>query len=847
MSFPRKVAAALFLLAGSAAAAPVFERELEPFPLGTASGPTPRVAYGGWSSPRPQWVDVDGDGDLDLFVAEEVGKLRFYRNAGSASVPDWVLETDEYGGGLHRLVFARLADVDADADFDLLVEAPPFEIRENGGIVRRIGAYLYTNTGTRTAPVFENLSTHPDGYFADETGLPMSFELTAPDFVDVDGDADLDLFAGRATGELALYRNVGSPGVPVYRLETEAYGGIVLQPGSCSGPVRAAPPRHGYMILSWFDLEADGRADLFVGDEFNPNIYYLANVGGGSSPGLECRTDLYFPGQSGGNGFFPQRLLVTFGDVDGDGDPDALLGSGVSTTTGLFHFRNDGSASSPAFAYVTDDYVPELDLGSFSAPALADRDGDGDPDLFLGTGTGQAVTRWENQGAAGAPDFLGSAAGWVSVSGSAWNVPELGDLDGDGDADLLIGGTTGEVRWFRNDGGPGPGPEILDDPDFGNAPDRTFRANLDARAVARLIDADADGDLDVVAGYFEVNSPRATLHLFRNDGSATSHRFVAASADFARLGPIGQGTAPAFGDLDGNGSPDLVVGLHDGTLAFLRNVGTPAHPAFVREDDVLAGIDVGGAAVPALADPDADGDLDLFVGETGGGLDFFRNRSASPAPPASPAPVEPAPDAELSGRVPVPFRWQPAFVPGSGAEAAYELRITADPDAPPADWAVLPASQAELSVQLYSQGFRFAPEIWWSVVARNGEWTSASLEWRRAVHTTVDVLHQNDGSTRPDPVARPTGLRITGVFPSPASGDVWIAYETPARGGVRVAVYDVAGRRVAELRNGHRPPGLHREVWDGRVADGSRAAAGLYVVRLEQGNRTASRRFVRIP
>ncbi|HMB71204.1 MAG TPA: FlgD immunoglobulin-like domain containing protein, partial [bacterium] len=78
------------------------------------------------------------------------------------------------------------------------------------------------------------------------------------------------------------------------------------------------------------------------------------------------------------------------------------------------------------------------------------------------------------------------------------------------------------------------------------------------------------------------------------------------------------------------------------------------------------------------------------------------------------------------------------------------------------------------------------------------------------------------------------------------SEEVRIAYETPERGAVRVTVHDVAGRRVAVLRNGPRPPGFHREVWDGRGEDGARAAAGLYVVRVELGGRTAARRFVRL-
>jgi hypothetical protein len=600
------------------------------------------------------------------------------------------------------------------------------------------------------------------------------------------------------------------------------------------------------MTLSWFDLESDGLPDLFVGDEFNPNVYHLANEGGGASPALSCRTDFFFPGASGGPGFFPQRLTAAFGDVDGDGDPDALLGSGVSATTGLHFFRNDGGASTPSFALVTDDLLPELDLGRSSAPAIADRDGDGDPDLLLGTGSGQRVTRWANEGTAASPDFLGSEAAWASLPGSGWNVPEMGDLDGDGDADLLVGGMQGEVLWFRNDGGTGPGPQVLDDPDFGVPADRTFRSGIDALAVPRLLDTDADGDLDLVAGHFEVNGPVASLLLFRNDGSGASHAFVPASADFARVGPLGQGLAPAFGDLDGNGSADVVVGRDDGTLAFLRNVGTPAHPAFVRESDRLAGIDVGACAVPALADLDADGDLDLLVGESGGGINVFRNRTPPPAPPTAAVLREPAAGAALDGRARVPFRWDASVAPGGGA-LAYELRLTADPAAPPTEWAVIPAAEAETQVRLWSHGLRFATDVWWTVAARAGAWSAAVPEWRHAVHATPDTFHESDPGVPADRGDPPAELAIHGVFPSPGAGAVRIAYETPGRGPVRVTVHDVAGRRVVELRESARLPGVHLAVWDGRTGDGARAAAGIYLVRVEQDGRSAARRFVRVP
>src|SRR6185295_4996585 len=102
----------------------------------------------------------------------------------------------------------------------------------------------------------------------------------------------------------------------------------------------------------------------------------------------------------------------------------------------------------------------------------------------------------------------------------------------------------------------------------------------------------------------------------------------------------------AYGDLDSDGDLDLVVGRSDGTLAYYVNNGTAAAPAYVvAAVNPFAGIDVGANATPSLADLDHDGDLDLTVGGDSGTLAYFKNTGTAAAPAyvavTGPAPANP--------------------------------------------------------------------------------------------------------------------------------------------------------------------------------------------------------------
>jgi hypothetical protein len=838
--------------AGAETGLPAYERILDGIPLFDGMGPVERPWLGGWQTARPQLADADGDGDPDLFVFEELGKLRFYRNAGTPAAPVFAFETDRWGG-VHELAFGRVVDMEGDGDLDLLCQAPEFETEIGGQTVLQTGGYLYTNVGSSTAPILQNLSSHPDGYLADVTGAPIPMVTTAPDLVDLEGDGDRDLVFGDPTGAIILYRNVGTAGSAAFQFETDHYQDLLIVFGFCGTQESSPVPlsaflagaggglRHGYMLFSFFDVDADGLADLFLGDQFNSNVYFLENLGGSPDPMFACRTQDYFPTHPD----LTQYLLTAFADLDGDMDPDALVGSGISSTTGIFHYRNDGSVSAPSFAIASADYVPELDLGFSSAPAFADLDGGGVPDLFLGSGYKQALALYGNQGTAAAPAFALEAPAWLPLPAAVWAAPEFCDLDADGDLDRFVGVASGGVRWWRNTGTPtSPAfQEILDDPAFGDTSAKTIRQRIDAQAIPRFLDDEGDGDLDLVVGSWSFQGT-ASLVLFRNDGTPQQPAMVFAASDWRGLGALGAQIAPAFADQDGDGDPDLVIGRYDGTLVRFENEGTPAVPAFPGPVEDVPGVDVGVGAVPVLVNLDDDGDPDLAIGESGGGLNLFRSAPSGPAPPAF-ALVEPAPAAEVDGRVSVRFDWEDVLDPATGSACTYELRLAGSTADPPTAWRIVPGlAESQVDIRLHEGDFRFRRDFVWTVAAR-GVRAAPVPPWRAGVHATWDALHgdpEPPGET--DPESRSVHALAVLAHPVPARGAVTLSVTWPAAGAGTVEIFDLLGRRVATLRDDAPAPGERTLAWDARDARGGRVAAGVYLVRARHGTASVLRRLV---
>ncbi|KAH8065449.1 calcium ion binding protein [Aureococcus anophagefferens] len=348
------------------------------------------------------------------------------------------------------------------------------------------------------------------------------------------------------------------------------------------------------------DLDGDGDLDLVVG-EWMGALFYYENVGSAASPSYAAVTGSASPFDGIDIG---SRSAPAFADVDGDGDLDLVVGISLGS---LFYYENVGSAASPSYAAVTGAATPfyGIDVGGHSAPALADVDGDGDLDLVVGkyhgslfyyenVGSAAGTVYYENVGSAASPRFearTGSANPFDGIEVDEISKPEFADLDGDGDLDLVVGELMGALYYYER----------------GRAPSST-------------LPLDYPYDFD----YAGAANPFDGIDVERRVRGAPIYAAVTGSP-FDGI-DVGDFSAPAFADLDGDGDLDLVVGDQNGALYYYENVGSAASPIYAAvTGSPFDGIDVGDYSAPAFADLDGDGDLDLVVGSQDGFLYFFAN------------------------------------------------------------------------------------------------------------------------------------------------------------------------------------------------------------------------------
>lgn len=548
--------------------------------------------YGGLNTPRPQFVDIDGDGDSDLFLQEHSGRISFFEHVAEDDSTFLVWRTDDYRG-IDVGEWFRFADLDGDGAPDLLAEQPYSHIR------------VYRNVGSATEPQFELSSDTlrtPDGtpIFSDRQNIP--------NVTDIDCDGRLDLFLGRLDGTITRYEAASdTAGMPVFAHVTDNFEGIEIVN-------RQIGVRHGANTLTFHDIDGDDDPDLFWGDFFEPGLLLIENTGSCGNPILSGEPEPFPPGNPLKTSGYNAPALT---DWTGNGRLDlfvGVLGGSSNANASLadnFYFYEQ---TDTGYQLRTRQFVGGLDVGSESSVAIGDLDGDGILDGLIANkidpkkGETSLVYRIRGRTSNEQPAYqLGDP---LDLPNAYHYAPALGDLTGDGAADLVVGTWKGRLAYRPNDGAGG----------FASRPDTVFQLSQKRHAAPALGDVNDDGRLDLVVGAAD-----GSVHLYRNTGSESQPSFASPSVVVPDTA-VGTRSAPALFDADQDGTLDLLVGTEK-NLYVVWNTGTSKRPAFAERPEPISMSGIPRLAVPAPADLDRDGDKDIVLGGERGGLVLLESQS----------------------------------------------------------------------------------------------------------------------------------------------------------------------------------------------------------------------------
>jgi hypothetical protein len=328
--------------------------------------------------------------------------------------------------------------------------------------------------------------------------------------------------------------------------------------------------------VSFGDYDHDGYLDIYVANHFGSDVLYHNNGDG-------TFTDV---AETAGISGMDDGWDVVFGDYNNDGALDIYVTNSGQASV-LYRNNNDGT-----FANVTEVAGVGDNEGSGLGVALGDYENDGDLDIYVANFDDGANVLYRNNGDGTFTDFTASSGVGHMASSSGCT---FGDYDDDGDLDLYVVNSGAADVLYRNNGD-------------GTFSDVTIAAGVAGPGKgenAAFGDYDNDGDLDLyLVNYYQPNV------LYRNNGDGTFTDVATA----AGVGYVAASMSAIFGDYDNDGYLDLYVANLGGANILYRNNGDGTF----ADVTAVAGVgDEGASLGTAFGDYDHDGDLDLYVANSG--------------------------------------------------------------------------------------------------------------------------------------------------------------------------------------------------------------------------------------
>lgn len=620
---------------------------------------------GGMNSCQFGAVDIDLDGKKDLIVFDRTGdRIMPFINVGGSGEMNWA-HHPEYVSAFPSLYhWMIMVDYNGDGKEDIFTFSP-----DNPGML------VYKNAAGASLEfelvVYPYLTSFQGGGY---TNIFVTY-ADYPGIADLDGDGDLDILTFWGLGSFVeMHRNLSMEKYGHadsldfekteycwgYFAESEESNELTLD--TCL-TMRWSPGDAEHVLLphtgSTFlvtDLQADGVPDLILGDVDYPNLILLENDGTPASAHIGAY-DLNFPSYD-----LPVHLFsmpaASMQDIDNDGlddllvspfDPNPFISENKFSS---WLYLNTGNEESPYFELEQDDFLQRemIDVGAGSCPVLADYDGDGLDDLFIGnygyyldsyydewmilhTTQSGRIALFRNTGSSSVPAFSFITDDFANLSskGIKGVVPAFGDLDGDGDLDMLTGSEYGRLCFYENLAGEGNPMEMeFIECGFGGIEPGEY-------STPQLFDLDRDGNLDLIIGEKDGN-----LNYYRGIPGNPVNSFQLVTENLGGINVTNpnvslDGYSVPFFFRDGLGRTLLTVGSEDGVLFFFNDIDGNLSGAFSESDTLGAMIgqagwngDRGYRTACCLADLDGDGRPELIAGNFGGGLEYFSRTGLPP-------------------------------------------------------------------------------------------------------------------------------------------------------------------------------------------------------------------------
>jgi hypothetical protein len=532
--------------------------------------------------------------------------------------------------------------------------------------------------------------------------IPFAVETSGHTAVgDIDGDLDLEVIIA-ADVVYAWHAN----GVEVIDGDGDA---------QTNGPLTGVAGQFDPAGVTLANLDGEPGAEIIVSERANGYQIHIYKADGTMLPG------------------WPQTLSMwnwttpAVGDLDGDGDLEIV----VNTENGrTYAWHHDGTEvrDGDNNASTNGVFLVRPESWGYSSPAICDLDGDGRGDIIFGT------SYWNNQNGLLAYRYDGTpVAGFPYLTGTSRIIcaPAIGDLDGNGNVEIVFFDVDHKLHVVRQNGAVYPGFPITRTAPWDDSPGPS-------PALANL---DDDPGLEIV---WPINGGGHRCDLVVVDTGLHDGTSGQVLAGWPVQLPGNTESSPVVGDLNGDGRPDIVLGIGGGSTEAPNNLY-----AFEANGELLNGfpITLGGPirATPVLCDLDGDGNINIVCGSWDRQLHVWS----------------------------MPYAYERSLVP----------------------WPTFHGN-----------------------MHRDG------------------VL--GDPLAVPVPEVVPASFAALPPYPNPFNPQATLRLYVPAGTQdqrVEVGVFDLRGRRVRGLQGGPLPAGWHDFTWDGRDDAGRAQASGVYVWRTVQG------------